>query len=344
MAFTEGLLQKVDLLAALQAKRNLETDLESRRQKELQNQLLKQQLEAGDWQLQKEKDQATASVVPDKTAGMLTGEFGNFLNLRQPLSQMPGYVTGTNPAQYQAEQAALRQALAQGSGVQSVGGPTEAETNLMNQQANLAEEQARGAQYQRQGYGSATAENLARDKIEAMGSRGVRGGGGVGAGPMHPNASPAELLGLVKSGNAIQTPEDYSANWQADRDAESAGATANLAAQNYLAGGGESTLKGLSLEDQLKLRMAKGEMGSAKSESTKLEKMGSELYKKAETLANKMYKNPEFIKLGETPQGQALQEKLKAGLLSTIGRAQESGEPFILDEYINQNAAKIYSN
>jgi hypothetical protein len=148
---------------------------------------------------------------------------------------------------------------------------------------------------------------------------------------------------LVKSGNAIQTPEDYGANWQADRDAESAASAANLAAQNYLAGAGESSLKGIAPEDQLKLRGAKNEMGAAKSQAEKLAGYGKELYNKAETLANKMYKNPEFIKLGETPQGQALQEQLKNKLLASIGRAYEAREPFILDEYINQNVAKIYS-
>lgn len=164
MAFREGLLQHIDLASLLARQAASARDEESKR---LQNELLKQQLEAGKWNLQKEKDLATATVVPDKTANMLTGQYSNFLNLRQPLREMPGYVEGTNPAQYEAEQMAIRQALASGGGVRGGGGPSEAETNLMNQQANLAEEQARQAQYKRQGYGSATSDLLAQQKIAA---------------------------------------------------------------------------------------------------------------------------------------------------------------------------------
>jgi Tfp pilus assembly protein PilE len=162
MAFREGLLQHIDLASLLARQAASARDEESKR---LQNELLKQQLEAGKWNLQKEKDLATATVVPDKTANMLTGQYSNFLNLRQPLREMPGYVEGTNPAQYEAEQMAIRQALACGGGVRGGGGPSEAETNLMNQQANLMEEKARQEQYQRQGYGSAAANILAQQKI-----------------------------------------------------------------------------------------------------------------------------------------------------------------------------------
>lgn len=168
MAYTEKLLPVEALMAAWQNRRQneLQDNSAAKEREQLQNEMLKQQLESGKWQLQKEKDQATASMVPDKTAGMLTGEFGNFLSTRQPLSQMPGYVTGTNPAQYQAEQAALRQALAQGGGVKSMGGPTDAETNLTNQQANLVEEQGRIVQQQRQGY-TTPAQKLAEMGIAA---------------------------------------------------------------------------------------------------------------------------------------------------------------------------------
>lgn len=355
MAFLEGKLQPIDLLAALQARRQFEQTSEQRRQQELQNKLMQEQLEAAEWANLKAKERPTITLPAGPGLGGMRE--------KQFLDQQAGYISGVSPTdtfnQWQQNFRTGMTAGGGGGGGRSggmVGGgqvaPGSYKTyDQLNNEAALqynqavadqAESQAKAADMAQSGYGSATAEGLARDKIEAMGVRGGKGGG-VAAGPMYPDASPAELLGLVKSGNAIQTPEDYGANWQADRDAESAATAANLSAQNYLAGAGESSLKGLSLEDQLNLRGAKNEMGASKDRSTKIEKYGRELYNKAERLADKMYKHPEFVKLGESPQGQALQAQLKAKLFASIGRAYEAGEPFILDEYINQNAAKIYS-
>jgi hypothetical protein len=156
MAFNEGKHQLIDLLGAMQVGRqNKQNDNNSKIRDQLQNQLMQEQIKAAEWNNLVNKQMSTATVKPDKTAGMLTGEFGNFLNLRQPISEMPGYVTGTNPAQYEAEQMAIRNTLAAGNGGGGGRGQTQEEANALNQQANLTEEQARQAQYQRQGYGSA---------------------------------------------------------------------------------------------------------------------------------------------------------------------------------------------
>lgn len=175
MAFMEGKTQLIDLLGAMQMANQNKQRQQGGANDDLQRRLMQQQLEAAKWNLEKEKGAATASVVPDKTAGMLTGEFGNFLSTRQPLNQMPGYVTGTSPEAYQAQQMAIREALAHGGGVNSVGGPTESETNLMNQQAGLAEEQAKSLGLKNKGYGSATesriADVLANAKMQGSNDR-----------------------------------------------------------------------------------------------------------------------------------------------------------------------------
>ena len=171
MPYSEKLLNVSDLLSAWQNRAMREG---GQAEQDARQKLMEQQLESGrianeaaKWNLQKEKDAATASVVPDKTAGMLTGEFGNFLSTRQPLSQMPMYVSGTSPEAYQAQQFALRQALASGRGWGGGGGgQTQEQADLLSAQTDLTEEKARQAQQERQGYGSATRDLIAQDTLK----------------------------------------------------------------------------------------------------------------------------------------------------------------------------------
>jgi hypothetical protein len=155
MAFREGLLQHIDLsrLLAQQA-----ATAQEERSRQLQNELMKQQI-------QKNKD------IRDLALGQggipYTSALSNSASIGYPEFRLE-----------QERQKAFSQLSGQplptqgiigygGGGVHGGGGPSEAETNLMNQQANLAEEQARQAQYKRQGYGSATSDLLAQQKIAA---------------------------------------------------------------------------------------------------------------------------------------------------------------------------------
>jgi len=112
--------------------------------------------------------QGTSYVTPDPTSSMMTGEFQNWQRTKKPLSEMPGYVGGVSPEQYSAEQNAIRVAAA-GVGGRGGGGSgqTAEEAALLGAQTDLAGEQARQAQYERQGRGSATADLVAQKKMEA---------------------------------------------------------------------------------------------------------------------------------------------------------------------------------
>ncbi len=170
MAYTEKLLPVSDLFAAWQNRRAMELqDNGAAKEREgLQNRLLQEQVKAAEQQNLMSREAGSATVVPDKTSGMLTGEFGNFLNKRQQLTDMPGYVSGVAPAQYEAEQAALRQALASGSGWGGGGGGQTAEdAELKTQQASMLEEQAKEQDIKNKGYGGATATRLAEQMTDA---------------------------------------------------------------------------------------------------------------------------------------------------------------------------------
>lgn len=88
MAFTEGKLQMIDLLGALQAKRSLQDDIEAQRQRELQNKLLQEQLEAAKWENLKSKEVPTMTVPSSGLTGMPTKKF---------LHEMTGYISGVDP-------------------------------------------------------------------------------------------------------------------------------------------------------------------------------------------------------------------------------------------------------
>lgn len=155
MAFREGLLQHIDLsrLLAQQA-----ASAQEERGRQLQNELMKQEI-------QKNKD------IRDLALGQggipYTSALSNSASIGYPEFRLE-----------QERQKAFSQLSGQplptqgivgygGGGGRVAEGPSEAETRMQNAAADIAEEQARQAQYKRQGYGSAAADRLAEQAIES---------------------------------------------------------------------------------------------------------------------------------------------------------------------------------
>ena len=108
MAFMEGKLQPIDLLAALQARRGLQDDIESRKQRELQNKLLQEQLKAAEWQNLQAREVPTMTVPSSGLTGMPTKKF---------LHEMPGYISGVSPTDvFNQWNQNFRQGMASGGG------------------------------------------------------------------------------------------------------------------------------------------------------------------------------------------------------------------------------------
>ncbi len=89
MAFLEGKLQPIDLLAALQARRQFEQTSEQRRQQELQNKLMQEQLEAAEWANLKAKERPTITLPAGPGLGGMRE--------KQFLDQQAGYISGVSP-------------------------------------------------------------------------------------------------------------------------------------------------------------------------------------------------------------------------------------------------------
>jgi hypothetical protein len=267
MAWMEEKLQPVDLLSLLQMKRQRDEGDGGNSNSIRRNTMELEQLKA----MQEQNKMA------ELKRGLLTP------SVKNPVMDSP-YSIGF-PA-YQAEQDKMRYAAMatgqslpnQGFHVSGGGGSSEptpgdlaqqaAQTDLLRQQGNLAEEQGRMAQQQRSGYGSATKDLLAQQKLEmdllgdmARGGGGKRGGGNYGG---MPNAGMPEsaLRQTVMSGGAIQSPEEASAIWTGDRKNEYDNYSKQLARDNFLAGGGDGQLKDMTPEEQL---AARGEKNSMKA-------------------------------------------------------------------------------
>lgn len=155
MAFREGLLQHIDLsrLLAQQA-----ANAQEQRSRQLQNELMEQEI-------QKNKDLRDLALgqggIPytsamSNSASIGYPEFRLEQERQKAFSQLSGQPLPTQGI------------IGGGFGVGRMSeGPSEAETRMQNAAADIAEEQARQAQYKRQGYGSATSDLLAQQKIAA---------------------------------------------------------------------------------------------------------------------------------------------------------------------------------
>ncbi len=114
MAFNEGLKQKIDLLAALQARRGFDDDVESRKQKELQNRLMQEQLDAAEWQNLKDRTRPTMTVPSSGLTGMPHKIF---------LDEAAGYISGVSPTDtFNQWNQNFRQGMASGGGGGGYGG------------------------------------------------------------------------------------------------------------------------------------------------------------------------------------------------------------------------------
>lgn len=180
MAFLEGKLQPIDLLAALQARRQFEQTSEQRRQQELQNELMQEQLEAAEWANLKAKERPTITLPAGPGLGGMRE--------KQFLDQQAGYISGVSPTdtfnQWQQNFRTGMTAGGGGGGGRSggmVGGgqvaPGSYKTyDQLNNEAALqynqavadqAESQAKAADMAQSGYGSATRDLLAEQMINA---------------------------------------------------------------------------------------------------------------------------------------------------------------------------------
>lgn len=157
MAFMENKLQMIDLLGALAAKQK---SRENEKAQELQNQLMQQQLEAMKWQNMKDREVQTMTVPSSGLTGMPTKKF---------LHEMPGYISGVDPTEVFKEwNQNFRQGMtAGGGGGRTMPEQTDDEKRIVSAQADIAEEKARQEQYQRQGYGGASANLLAQQLADA---------------------------------------------------------------------------------------------------------------------------------------------------------------------------------
>jgi len=156
MAFNEGLKQKIDLLGALEARRRME---QASANDDMQRRLMQEQLKAAEWQNLKDREVPTMTVPSSGLTGMPTKKF---------LHEMPGYISGVDPTEvFRQWNQNFRQGMAGGGGG---GGGRELTADEQRQQAAVAditEEKARQEQYQRQGYGSATADLLGKQLADA---------------------------------------------------------------------------------------------------------------------------------------------------------------------------------
>lgn len=109
MAFNEGLKQRIDMLGALQARRQMEQSSEQRKQQELQNQLMQEQLEAAKWQNLVSKDRPTITLPAGPGLGGMRE--------KQFLDQQAGYISGVSPTDtFNQWNQNFRQGMASGGG------------------------------------------------------------------------------------------------------------------------------------------------------------------------------------------------------------------------------------
>ena len=211
MVYMEGKQQMIDLIGALQAKRQREQTEEDRKRKELENEMLQQQLKEQKWKFDASMSPATVAVLDSSPYG---GTHKKFLHEIGGVGLPAGGGGGGGGG---------------GRGGGGGGGQTQEQADLLVAQTDLADEQARIAQYQRQGRGGGGQPQQA-----------PKGGGnpsqmlGLGG----PNIDEGALRQSVMSGQAIQSPEGYTAGWDRDRNIENATRLAELEREKFLLGGG----------------------------------------------------------------------------------------------------------
>ena len=173
MAFLEGKLQMIDLVSALEAQRRRKEQEEQSRNAyglaQPKPNWMGGEVESNPY--------LVFNPMPGVNPGM------NIPGEKQFLSQTPGYISGVSPTDVFKERMATGRSLmdaASRGGYGGQGAETESDIALKMAQAGLAGEQERSAQYKRQGYGSATEEQLTREKIASLleGDR-ARAAGGV---------------------------------------------------------------------------------------------------------------------------------------------------------------------
>ena len=161
MAFMEGKLQMIDLIGALGAKRQQEDTAEKRKQMELQNQMMMEEMKQQQWRNQMEKAPDTMTV---KGVGY-DPRFG-FGTEKKFLNDMPGMITGVSPETVFKNMGETDRAMISAMRGGSGGGQAPGMAELLGAQTNLADEQARQAQYQRQGRGTATRDLLNQGNLD----------------------------------------------------------------------------------------------------------------------------------------------------------------------------------
>jgi len=222
MVFMEGKQQMIDLIGALQVKRQREQTEEDRKEdrkrKDLENEMMELANEAN-----KHKQMLIENITAYKGPGSGLNEplgwakYERERNVDKALSAITG-----NPL----PNVGIRGLGGGGGG----GGQTSDDENrIASAQADLAEENARIAQYQRQGRGGGGQPQQA-----------PKGGGNLSQmlGLGGPNIDEGALRQSVMSGQGIQSPEGYSAGWDRDRNIADATRAAALEREKFLLGGG----------------------------------------------------------------------------------------------------------